>query len=226
VASSYAQRIDNYLKKAWAPVVDLHLAFRPWDQNRTESEIIGILNSRKLSISELERIAVEAANIEDVDWRISLLQKTIDGNTHTLRRGLIGVSSELTLPAPMMINEAFNFSPIPPQFIFPRGQIQSLCALGPRLRDLIEGQNTESHQETLKCLESLREFPITLRRPGNLVERQLWRLLDLRDGDGFGFTIELFFLTLGRLSSCHTTSASSSELKVFYTGTLKVIISN
>jgi hypothetical protein len=56
------------------------------------------------------------------------------------------------------------------------------------------------------------------------MKRQLWRLLDLRDGCGLGFTIELFFLAVRQLSS-----TSSSELvlaKVFYTGTFEVITSN
>ena len=68
-----AQRIDGYRMKAWAPVVDLYLAFdsEPWSLSRTESDIITILNSREESTSELERIANEAVGVEDVDWRIS-----------------------------------------------------------------------------------------------------------------------------------------------------------
>jgi len=55
------------------------------------------------------------------------------------------------------------------------------------------------------------------------MKRQLWRLLDLRDGNGLGFTIELFFLALRGLSF----SSSSPELKeAFYTGTFKVITSH
>jgi hypothetical protein len=51
---------------------------------------------------------------------------------------------------------------------------------------------------------------------------QLWRLQDLRDGGGLGFTIELFFLSLRQLSP----TPSSLELnRVFYTGTFKVITS-
>jgi hypothetical protein len=107
--------------------------------------------------------------------------------------------------------------------IFPGQQIQSLCTLGRRLRDIIEGQNTERHEETLKSLESLREIPVSLRGLNYLMKRQLWRLLDLRDGRGLGFTIELFFLALRQLSS---TSSSSELKKVFYTGTFKAITSN
>jgi hypothetical protein len=57
------------------------------------------------------------------------------------------------------------------------------------------------------------------------MKRQLWRLLDLRDGRGLGFTVELFFLAVRQLSS--TSSSSELELtKVFYTGTFEVITSN
>jgi len=229
MALTSAQRIDDYLKKAWAPVERLHLAFEPWSQNRKGSEIRRILNSCDASISELERIAIEAVGVEDVDWRISLLQDTMDGTTHKLTRRLPGVLfSELKPAVPIRISEAFDFSfdestPVPPQLVFPGQQIQSLCTLGRRLRDIIEGQNTEMHEETFKSLESLREIPVSLRRLNYPMKRQLWRLLDLRDGGGLGFTIELFFLAVRQLSSM----SSSSELKeVFYTGTFNVITSS
>jgi hypothetical protein len=34
---------------------------------------------------------------------------------------------------------------------------------------------------------------MSLRRPNGLMKWQLWRLQDLRDGGGLGFTTELFF---------------------------------
>jgi hypothetical protein len=229
MALAAAQGIDDYLMKAWEPVLELHLAFEPWSQNRTESEIREILNEHDASILELERIAIEAVGVEDVDWRISLLQDTMDGATNELTRRLPGVFfNELKPVAPIMISEAFDISsvettPVPPQLIFPGQQIQCLCTLGRRLRDIIEGQNNETHEETLRSLESLREIPVQLRRLNYLMKRQLYRLLDLRDGGGLGFTIELFFLALRQLSS----TTSLSELKeVFYTGTFKVITSN
>ncbi|KAI0276113.1 hypothetical protein BGY98DRAFT_738108 [Russula aff. rugulosa BPL654] len=228
-----AQTIDGYLMKAWTHVVDLHLAFdsEPWSPSRTESEIITILNSRKESISELERIANEAVGVEDLDWRISFFQERMDAITHELMQRLPGVSfNKLKSVTPIMISEAFDLPsvvtiPVPPPLIFPGQQIQSLCTLGRRLRDIIEGQNKESHDETLKSLDSLREIPISLRGPKHLMKRQLWRLLDLRNGRGLGFTIEFFFLAVRQLLS--TSSSSELELtKVFYSGTFEVITSN
>ena len=229
-ALNAAQRIDGYLKKAWAPVVQLHLAFEPWSQNRTKKEIKGLLKGREEAISELERIANQAADVEDLDWRISLLLDTMDEATHKLARRLPGVFfNERRRAGPVKISEAFDFklssvatTPVPPQLIYPGQQIQSLCTLGRKARDIIEGQDTEMN-ETLNSLESLREIPSALRELNCPMERQIWRLLDLRDGGGFGFTIELFFLALRQLPS---TSISSELKKVFYTGTFKVITSN
>ena len=227
-----AQRIDGYLMKSWAPVVDLHLAFdsEPWSRRRTESDIIKILNRREESISELERIADEVVDVQDVDWRISLFQERMDEITHGLMQRLPGVLfDKLKSAAPIMISEAFDFysvgttNPIPSLLILPGQQIQSLCTLGRRLRDIIEGQNSESHEETLKSLESLREVPLSLRGLNYLMKRQVWRLLDLRDGGGLGFTIELFFLTVRQLSS---TSSSSELMEVFYPGTFEAITYN
>jgi hypothetical protein len=228
-----AQGIDDNLMKAWASVVDLHQAFdsEPWSRRRTESDIIMILNSRGESISELERIANEAAGVEDVDWRVSFFQERMDGITHELMQRLPGVFfNKLKSAAPIMISEAFDFpsvgtTPVPPPLIFPGQQIQSLCTLGRGLRDIIEGQNTERHEETLKSLESLREIPFSSRGLNSLTKRQLWRLLDLRDGRGLGFTIELFFLAVRQLE-ISSTSSSSELKKVYYTGTFEAITSD
>ena len=233
-----AQRIDVYLVKAWTSVVDLQVAFHsepgPWSLSR-KPDVIRILKSHEASISELERIASEAVGVEDIDWRISFLQERMDEITHELMQRLPGVFfKKLKSPAPTMISEALDFpsignTPVPPQLIFPGQQIQSLCILGRRLRDIENDdseENAESHEETLKSLESLRDIHVSS-LPGldQLMKRQLWRLLDLRDGHGFGFTVELFFLSLRQLEL----SSTSSELgltKVFYTDTFEVITSD
>jgi hypothetical protein len=230
MALTIAQKIDDYLKKAWELVVEIHLAFDSWSQNRTESEIRGILNGHKESISELARIAIEVVGVEDVDWRISLFQDTMDEATHKLTRHLPGVFfSKLKPAAPITMSEAFDFpsdgnTPVPPQLIsFPGQQIQSLCTLGRRLRDIIEGQNTERHAETLKSLGKIPALLHRLNNPTNPMKRQRWRLMDLRDGGGLGFTMELFFLALRPLLS---TSLSSKLEEDFYTGTFWAIRSN
>ena len=234
MALTAAQKMDDDLKKAWEAVLDLRLALEPWsqNQNKPESEIRSILNNCETSIQELERIATEAVGMEGIDWRIRYLQETMDEVTHKLTRRLPGVFFDTLQPtAPSITSEASDLpsvqtTPIPPQLIFPGQKLQSISILGQRLRDITESQNTERDKETLKYL---REVPIPLCGLNYLMERQLWRLLDLRDGAGLGFTIELFFLALRQLSSASLSpnESSSSELKkVFYTGTFDVIKDN
>ena len=227
-AAGGAEKIDEYLKSAWEHVEDIHRAFESWDQNKTGDEIRNILDGCGPQISELERMRNDAKGMDDVDWRISLLQDAMDDATHKLTRRLPGVSvNELKPSGPILIKEAFKFpllgdTPITPRFIFPGQQLQGLFALGRGLHDVLENRNPEQHSETVKRLGSIDEIPVPLRRLKNLMTSQLWRLQDLRDGGGLGFTIELFFLSLRQLSP----TPSSSELnRVFYTGTFEVITS-
>jgi hypothetical protein len=227
-AFSAAQRIDKYFKTVWVHVEGLHRAFEPWDQTRTGEEIRNILEGCEFQISELERIGSEANGMDDVDWRISLLQDATDAATHKLMRRLPGVSfSELKSSGPIPITEAFDFpifgsTPITPQFMFPGQLLQPLFTLGRGLRDIVEARNSEKHREILESLESIGKTPIPLRRLNHLMKRQLWRLQDLRDGGGLGFTIELFFLALRQLSSASLTPESK---RGFYIRTFNVIAS-
>jgi hypothetical protein len=230
MALTAAKKMDEDLKKAWEAVLDLRLALEPWsqNQNKTEPEIRSILITCEASIKELERIAKEAVGMEGIDWRIRYLQKTMEEVTHKLTRRLPGVFFyELPAIAPNMTSEAPDLpsvqtTPIPPQLIFPGQQLQCIYRLGQKLRDITKSE-TEWNAEMHNSLKYLREVPIPLRGLNNLMERQLWRLLDLRDGSGLGFTIELFFLSLRQLSS----ASPSPELeKVFYTGTFDVIKAN
>ena len=111
-------------------------------------------------------------------------------------------------------------TPVTPQLIIPVQQLQALCSLGRRLRDIVEDRNPEQHLETVKWLESIDKIPVRLRRLKHLMKRQLRRLQDLRDGGGFGFTVELFFLALRQLSSV---PLSDEEKKGFYIGNFKAI---
>ena len=223
-----AQRIDGYLRTAWEHVEDLYRAFEPWGLNKTREEIMDILRNLEIPISELERIEIEADGIEAVDWRISLLQDAMDDATHQLTRLLLGESSNQLKPSSSTpAAEAFHSqlpgsTPVTPQFIFPGQQLQGLFTLRRGLRDILEDRNPGKHAEIVESLESIDDIPVPLRRLKGLTTRQLWRLQDLRDGGGLGFTIELFFLALRRLSS----ASSSSELKQdLYTGTFNVITS-
>ena len=131
-----AEKIDNCLKAAWEHVEYLYQAFGTWDQPMTEEDIRAILGKCEYQISGLERITNEANGINEVDWRISFLQYTMDEATHKLTRRLPGlVFTELKTSGPVSIREAFDYplvgnTPITPQFMFPGQQLHGLFALG------------------------------------------------------------------------------------------------
>ena len=239
MALTAVKKMVDDRKKAWDAVLDLRLALEPWSQiqNQTKIEIRDTLrlNNHEVSIQELEHIASEAVGVGDFDWRIHLLQERMDKLTHRLTQRLPGVFfHELPSTVPNTTSEAFNplsvqTSPIPPQLIFPGRQLQSIYILGQKLRDITRSEDTEWDEESLKSLKYLREVSIPSSGFNLLMERQIWRLLDLRDGGGLGFTIELFFLALRQLSSASPSldeSSSSESKKMFYVGTFDVITSD
>ena len=223
-----AQKIEDCLKTAWERVEEICRAFEPWAQKRTKEQIEAILRNYEQHISELERIKVEADGMEDVDWRISLYQDAMDEDTFRLARLLPGVSfdeprrSESSLIRDTFNAQATGSAPVPPQLIFPGQQVRTLAILGSKLREVLDGQVAGGHEEVLDILKAVDQVPASLRRPNGLMNRQLWRLQDLRDGGGLGFTVELFFLSLRQLLTIPSLHESNS---VFYTGAFRTITS-
>ena len=223
-----AQKIEDRLKTAWKLVEELRQAFGPWTQKRTKEQVKEILRKHEQQILELEHIKVEADSMEDVDRRISLFQEDMDDATHGLARLLPGVSfdeprrSESSLICDTFNAQTISSTTVPPQLIFPGQQVQALARLGLKLREVLDGQVADSHKEALDNLKSVDQVPVSLRRPNGLMKRQLWRLQDLRDGSGLGFTVELFLLSLRKLQSIAALHESNS---VFYIGAFKIITS-
>ena len=218
-----AERIEECLKTAWNRAEELHQALEPWNQKKTRENIEEILRNHERQISELESIEAEADGLEDIDKRIALYQDAMDHDTHRLARQLPGVSfNEPRQSESLLLSDTFS-TPVTSQLIFPGQQVQALARLGQKLREVLNGQVTDEYEEVLESLKSVDQVSLSLRRPDGLMKRQLWRLQDLRDGGGFGFTIELFFLSLRRLLSLPSLHGSNN---VLYIGTFKVITSN
>ena len=223
-----AQAIDSYLGKAWGHLDDLRRAFEPSGRERTREQIEGIIEDHETQISELELIGIEANRLEEeVDWRVFLLQDAMDDAGHRLLRLLPGVSFSELKRADPSISEVFNFpfvgtAPFAPRLIFPGQQVQALAKMCLKLRGILNGGISESDNAVLESLKVLDRISTPLHRPDKLMTRQLWRLQDLRDGGGLGFTLELFFLTSRQLLS---TSVAQDSDQVFFCGTFKVITS-
>ena len=220
-----ARRIEQCLKTAWQRVEDLRREFEPWAQKKTKEEVEEILRKHEPQISELER---EADGIEDVDWRISLYQKEMDKATNRLIRQLPGVSfdeprqSEALLIGENVFSPATSSAPVTPLLVFPGRQVQVFARFSLKLHEALNGQVADGYESVLESLKSVDHVLVPLCLSDGLMRRQLWRLQDLRDGGGLGFTIELFFLSLRQLLSIPSLHESSN---VFYIGTFKIITS-
>ena len=191
-----AERIEECLKTAWNYAEEHHQAFEPWDQKKTRENVEEILRNHERQISELVSIKAEANRMEDIDKRITLYQDTMNHDTHRLTRLLPGESfgepqrSEFLLLSDTLSTPPTRSAPVTPQLIFPGQQVRALARLGQKLREVLNGQVTDGYEDVLESLKSVNQVS-SLRRPDGLMKWQLWRLQDLRDSGGFGFTIEL-----------------------------------
>ena len=220
-----AQTIDSHLEKAWEYLDDLRRAFESSGRERTREQVDDVIQAHETQISELERIGISLK--EEVDWRVYLLQDAIDDASHRLTRQLPGVSFSEFKRSDLSLSEVFNFpfvgtTPFAPRFIFPGQQIQDLAKMSLKLLEILRGGSSESDNAVLESLKILDKIPTPLHQRNSLMTRQLWRLQDLRDGGGLGFTLELFFLTFRQLLS---TSAAQDSDQVFFCGTFNVITS-
>ena len=214
-----AQKVDEILRKAADCLFRLHDALSR-KEDLTE-EVIEILRGHKSDISELEQINIEADRLEPVDYTIFEMQNAINRYSHQIISRFPGVLDDFDLyyedPIPF---SRLSRDPRELQFIRPGKTLKCMCSPALTLRNILEGQgDADAYKELLKNLES---FPLSGWQ-GDEIERQLWRLQDLGDGGGLGFTVKLFFLALEQLLSTSQSTESNSAL---YTGTFRAITSD
>jgi hypothetical protein len=205
MALGSSRRIDEQFVEAWDCVDRLRQAFLALGEgNRNVERVEGVLLRFQPT---LERIQGEADRMKLVDNGFFDLQNQIDQVTHDLTRQLPGVAfDDLTGPAP--IGQVFNFlaNPVQPQLLYLSQRLFGLCSLCQR-------RSSQGYLDTSKVLRGL---TTSLRSvPQQLMERQLWRLEDLRGGDAFGFTLELYFLTLRQILSTFTSSPREIDISFY-----------
>ncbi|KAH9979627.1 hypothetical protein BJV74DRAFT_858343 [Russula compacta] len=213
-----ARKIDEQFAEAWDRVKRLRQAFNVLGQGDSAGE--GIERILREHAPELQRIRHEAEGMKLVDTRISDLQNQIDKVTHNLTRQLPGVAfDELRGPTP--ITEVFDFlaNPVRSQLTYLSQRLLGLCTLSQK-------RSTRGYQETTQVLRSMIP-PSPPRTVGQhrLMERQLWRFQDLSVGGAFGFTLELYFLSLKQILSTFTLPPREIHI-TFYVNTFKAITSD
>ncbi|KAF8502811.1 hypothetical protein F5888DRAFT_1800362 [Russula emetica] len=145
----------------------------------------------------------------------------INDYSHQVISQFPGVPDDLDLaPVPFRLVELYR-DPRKLQFIRPGQTLKNMCSLALTLRNILEGQGgADTYKQLMK---NLTEFCFQSSWQGDEMQRQLWRLQDLDDGGGLGFTVELFFLALSQLLS---TSSSKESHSALYTGTFRAITSD
>jgi hypothetical protein len=178
----------------------------------------------EVDISILESATPVSAQMMFIDKHISQINRAID------YASLPGVSfdefrmRELIKPVQFFNISASDTRVFMPQIVFLHQRLRLLCSYAPKLQDITNNQSADVYLKTLESLQILWDNHDSSRSvvgQKRLMERQLWRLLDLRDAGGFGFMVELFLLILAQLLA--TSQDTHSTLHV---GTFKVITSD
>ena len=227
-----ARKFDGRFETTnWFYAFGLDDAFRLLEGDMTDEQVRKVLAPDfKTAISRLEHFGSEAVHMTAIDSAISLVDRAIRNATRDLIISLPGIAydefkwTEHIPPSQLFTSVATERRSVAPQLMFLPQRLQHLCSYAPKLHDIIEGRsNTQTMFDSLSAIQDdahLRGSVVHARR---LMERQLWRLQDLCHGDGFGFSVELFFLALSRLFS---TGSSQDPNSALYIGTFKVITSD
>lgn len=180
-------------------------------------------------VSQLEKIHTDADRLSS---RVDLPMFDVQSFIVTNSQGVIGqlpgvqfddIDSE-TGPTPIQFSGIVEWSRDPPrQIIFPGRTLKSISSRSVTFRAMLESRQVW-HPYARELLKDVQEFLQNPTWEENLLQRQLWRLQDLRDGGGLGFTVELFLLALKQLLS--TTSSNKYHSPPLYIGTFRVMTSD
>jgi hypothetical protein len=217
-----AQKINETLKKAMNCLFRLYDAL-PNTEDLTE-EVIDILHGHESQISELEQINIEADRLEPVNYWMFGIRDSINYDSYQIISQFPGILDDFNpdsrAPIPFSGLVELFLNPRKFQFISPARTLKSMCTPALTLRNILEGQgDVNAYKELLKNLDN---FPFWSGWHGDEMQRQLWRLQDLGDGGGLGFTVEMFFLAFSQLFSTSPKEFHSA----LYTSTFRIITSD
>ena len=220
---THFQKMIETFDKAWRCLHELSCALL-LAKHLPEEPIKEILRRHESQISELEHIFIEADRFQDIDEWVERLQQSLDEKTHgIITRHLPGVNPDDFGTEPVHFSQFLEFDRHSQkfQFIFPVRILKSVSSVAHTLRNVLDGPwDVDAFREVH---ENLGGFFILPNWRDNPFHRLEWRLKDLRDGGGLGFTVELFFLALKQLLS---TSSSNESHPALYIGTFRAITSD
>ena len=208
-----ARRIDQDFENAKQfCICGLRDTFRPGGVETTEEQVKEVLaRDHEDDISMLERIqehiTLASGGLLDIDRAIADVTFSFMIFASGLMQCVSGAcfddyKREVLIEETQFFGPTDHYSIFLPQLIFLHQRLRLLGSYSSKLRDIVNGQGNGAYQEILRSLgtlwESSRHIWTGIHR-GHLMERQLWRLQDLRDGGGFGYWVELCFLAAQRI---------------------------
>jgi hypothetical protein len=222
-----AQKIDETLEEGGHCLTKLSMALTATEEleDPTIVDLKEIFRGHESELSELKQINIGADRLVDgetIDYEMSCVQNAINDHSHQIISQFPGFLDNFDLFYGAPIPFCRLNDPNKLQFIRPGKTLKSMCSPALTLRNILEGQSwdADAHKELQKDLVN---SPFVLRGEVYAMQLQLWRLQDLHDGGGRGFTVELFFLALSQLLS---TSSSKESHSALYTDTFRAITSD
>ena len=217
-----AKKIDETIRKASTCLFRLYNVLPKTEDQELTEQVIEILHRHEPQISELENIDIEANHPERVDYGIFRMQNAINLYSHQITSHFPGVLDKAFMaPFDRTASVELFHDPRKLQFLRPAQTLKGIFSPATTLRNIVEGQGDAiAYKELLKNLEN---FPVWFGRQEDEMQRQLWRLQDLRDGGGLGFMVELYFLAFSQPLS---TSSSKESHSAPYRGTFRAIASD
>ena len=205
VAEKNAQEVEETLINAW------WVELRDLCQGREGvnfKKILEHIDNQGRQMSELDIVEVNTP-LESVDSKISALRDRFHTDSHGITRQFSSGQFDI-LGSEHRERECFNSlsNSLRFRFIYP-------CKILKRFQPSLNNM-----YDVRLDTEEILSWPQNLR---HLLQRQLWRLQDLRDGGGLGFTVELFLVALNQLLSASPSQDSHSAL---YIATFRVITSD
>src|SRR6266850_3207205 len=189
------------------------------DENLPQERVRQILHDHKSEISEHIRVHINADGLERVDVGISQVQSCLSAVSHRIiTQRLPGVRFDEFRTEPIPFSQTINWLQNDwwnQSTTLPGQNLKSICSLF----STFLGNDDTYYKEVLKNLEAFAQVPTY---DGNVFQRQLWRLQDLRDSGGLGFAVELFFITLKEQFS----ASPSPRDSWLYISTFKAITSD
>jgi len=221
---STAQTIDMILSAQWQ---NLFMIFRELfpsaHADLSEERVEEVIRGHPTAMSSLEQNYLDGRRLKLLDGYISFPQRSIQVATHELICEIPGVEFDGDHPDAFPFSLAVDLLSNPGLlFVLPGRCFEGFCSIYPGLQDILEGQDPQKFQETLKDMRSIELLGFTLWEK-EIVQRQLWRLEDLRSGGGLGFCVEIFLIALKHLLSASLSKESQSAL---YTSTFQAITSD